>query len=177
MSAGAAPHALQQRLAERLQTARAPSQRPSWLAVECAGLGVLLPLGQTSEIFNPPPLTSVPHTQAWLLGVANLRGGLCSVVDLGGFMGLRQRPAALEGGRLVALHDSLNLPVTLWVDRLLGLRSDEQVPVEVPVTAPRPVFAPGEREDGQGRRWLVLDLERLSRFPPFLAVSAHRRPD
>jgi twitching motility protein PilI len=74
----------QTRLAQRLQAARAQVQTARWLAVECAGLGHacchcshagrdLLPRRAT---------TSVPYTQPWLLGVANLRGGLHAVVDL-----------------------------------------------------------------------------------------------
>ena len=52
------------------------------LTVILAGLGVLMPLRQAGEIFAPVPLTVVPYTEPWMLGVANLRGGLHAVVDL-----------------------------------------------------------------------------------------------
>jgi twitching motility protein PilI len=41
---------LQQRLAQRMQAAREQTNVASWLAVECAGLGLLFPLKQAAEI-------------------------------------------------------------------------------------------------------------------------------
>ena len=97
---------LQQRLAERMQAARDPStQAAAWLAVECAGVGLLFSLKQAAEIFTPVPLKTVPYAQPWLAGVANLRGGLFTVVDLAMFLGLRDGAAAraeLSQTRLVS---------------------------------------------------------------------------
>ena len=70
---------LQTRLAERMQAARTQPRGQSWLAVECRGLGLLLPLEQAGEIFAVVPLLTVAHTQPWFAGVANLRGGLHGV--------------------------------------------------------------------------------------------------
>ena len=42
---------LQARLAERLLAARTETRVLSWLAVECAGHGLLLPLATAGEIF------------------------------------------------------------------------------------------------------------------------------
>jgi len=77
---------LQTRLAERMQAARSQPRGQSWLAVECRGHGLLLPLEQAGEIFPLGPLLPVPHTQPWFAGVANLRGGLHGVVDLARFL-------------------------------------------------------------------------------------------
>ncbi|HEX4510694.1 MAG TPA: chemotaxis protein CheW, partial [Burkholderiaceae bacterium] len=41
---------LQIRLANRLQEARTRPRARGWLAVECAGAGLLLPLAQSGEI-------------------------------------------------------------------------------------------------------------------------------
>lgn len=79
---------LQQRLAERLQTVREHAPARNWLAVEVAGHGFLLPLEQAGEIFPLSATQSVPHSQPWFLGVANLRGQLNGVVDLAVFLGL-----------------------------------------------------------------------------------------
>ncbi|MCZ8236671.1 MAG: chemotaxis protein CheW [Inhella sp.] len=163
----------QQRLAERLAAAKVQSQASRWLAVDCGGLGLLLPLQQAGEIFAPMPMTTVPYTQPWMLGVANLRGGLHAVVDLSVFLGLRQRPRSDGGGRLVSMSGDLHINCALLVDRLLGLRSDDQLRrVTEPSDAPRPHFASEQREDEQGRRWQVLDLELLARFEPFLNIVA-----
>src|SRR6218665_619292 len=67
---------LQTRLASRLQAARDEATSvSSWLAAESAGSSYLLPLGQSGEIFPWVSVQTVPYTQSWFLGVANLRGG------------------------------------------------------------------------------------------------------
>jgi hypothetical protein len=76
---------LQGRLAERLQLARTEARQQSWLAIECEGLGLLVPLPMAGEIFSVGTLLPVPHTQPWFMGVANLRGGLHGVVDMAAF--------------------------------------------------------------------------------------------
>jgi twitching motility protein PilI len=162
----------QQQLATKLQAARSQTQTARWLAIEVAGLGVLFPLRQASEIFAPVPLTAVPYTEPWMLGVANLRGGLHAVVDLAQFLGLREHPPGPGEGRLVALASDLNVNCALWVDRLLGLRSEDQLKQPAARAGDRPHFALGEREDEQGRRWQAVDLELLSRFEPFLNIVA-----
>lgn len=162
----------QQRLAERLAAAKVQAQSARWLAVDCGGLGLLLPLQQAGEIFAPVPMTTVPYTQPWMLGVANLRGGLHGVVDLGVFLGLRQRPRSDGGGRLVSLSHDLNINCALLVDRLLGLRSEDQLQRVSDDSGARPHFAAEQREDEQGRRWQVVDLELLVRFEPFLNIVA-----
>lgn len=165
---------LQQRLAQRMQAAREQSQAASWLAVEAAGVPLLLSLRQASEIFTPVPLKAVPYAQPWLLGVANLRGGLHTVVDLAGFLGLREGAVARGESmqnRLVALNPELNVNCALLVDRLLGLRGDEQLqPEAAEEAAARPRLAGPRLRDADGRVWQVLDLESLARHPLFLRI-------
>ncbi|SEK59650.1 twitching motility protein PilI [Roseateles sp. YR242] len=160
---------LQQRLAQRMQAAREAPQAANWLAVECAGLGLLLPLKQSGEIFTPVPLQQVPYTQPWMLGVANLRGGLHTVVDLSAFLGLRGATSLTPAHRLVSINPELGINCALLVDQLLGLRGDEQLQAE-PDTAGHPDFAPTRMRDGQGRRWQVLDLDALILHPQFLRI-------
>ena len=69
---------LQTRLASRLQAARTEAKQASWLAVECAGHGLLFPLASAGEIFPAGTLLPVPHTQPWFLGVANLPGRIAT---------------------------------------------------------------------------------------------------
>lgn len=166
---------LQQRLAQRMQAAREQSQAASWLAVEAAGMPLLLSLRQASEIFTPVPLKPVPYSQPWMLGVANLRGGLHTVVDLAGFLGLREPGTAprVDGAqtRLVALNPELNVNCALLVDRLLGLRGDEQLqPEAAEASSARPRFAGERLRDAEGRVWQVLDLEALAHHPQFLRI-------
>lgn len=165
---------LQQRLAERMQAARETTLIANWLAVECAGVGLLFSLKQASEIFAPVPIKSVPYAKPWLAGVANLRGGLFTVVDLAVYLGLRDASSSrgvAPQSRLVSLSSELNLNCALLVDRLAGLRSDEQLPLAAAQPAgPLPRFAGALRRDEAGRHWQEINLEALSRQENFLHI-------
>ena len=79
---------LQSRLAGRLQAARSEGVSvAAWLAVQAGGRDYLLPLNQAGEIFPWTGVQPVPYTQAWFLGIANLRGALMGVVDLAQLLG------------------------------------------------------------------------------------------
>jgi twitching motility protein PilI len=166
---------LQSRLAERLQLARTEERPMSWLAVECAGMGLLVPLAGAGEIFSVGPVLSVPHTQPWFVGVANLRGGLHGVIDLAAFLGLRPphpADAPRDQARLLALNASLATHSALLVDRLAGLRSGEQLTPEPDDAVERPPFARGRWRDAEGRVWQEIDLAALARHEQFLAITA-----
>jgi twitching motility protein PilI len=181
---------LQSRLAARLAQARTETRTSSWLAVECAGLGLLMPLATAGEIFPLSPVLPVPHTQAWFLGVANLRGGLHGVVDLAAFLGLRpplSADANREHLRLLAFNPKQGAHCAVLVDRLAGLRSAEQL-TAVPGSdatglasdradttdhrGHKPAFALGQWADAEGRLWQEFDLAALARNEQFLAIAA-----
>jgi twitching motility protein PilI len=163
---------LQTRLAERLQAARAQADTAAnWLAVECAGQGLLLPLAQAGEIFPLAPTLPVPHTQPWFVGVANLRGRLHGVVDLARFLGLARGAAAAEPSRLIAFNVALDINCAVLVDRLAGLRSAEQLREEPGDGRPRPAFAGPIYIDAAGRRWQALMLAALAGDEAFLKVA------
>ena len=173
---------LQSRLAQRLAAARTDTPKQSWLAVECAGFGVLLPLASAGEIFPLSALTPVPHTERWFLGVANLRGSLHGVVDLAAFLGLRAAPtreAVRDQARIVAFNPAQGAHCAVLVDRLAGLRSTDQLSPEpqaseVPEApgAARPAFAGALWRDVAGRNWQEIDLSALARNRRFLAIAA-----
>lgn len=167
---------LQSRLAQRLQQARTEVRVVSWLAVECAGLGLLFPLPTAGEIFAVGTLLPVPHTQRWFMGVANLRGGLHGVVDLAAFLGLRApiaREAVREQARLLSLNARQGANCAVLIDRLAGLRSADQLKAEAAAAEEtRPAFAGARWRDADGRIWQEIDLAALARNPQFLAISA-----
>ena len=163
---------LQTRLAERMQQVRTEQPGQSWLAVDCAGQGLLLALRQAGEISSPGALVPVPHTQPWLAGVVNLRGGVCTVIDLAAFLGLRSA-AVLAQARLVAFNTALGVNGALLVDRLEGLRhaADLRREDDCADNAARPAFAPARWRDAAGRVWQEIDLAELAGLPQFLAVT------
>jgi len=166
---------LQTRLASRLQAAKTRPRARGWLAVECAGVGLLLPLAQAGEIFPLRSLLKLPHAKPWLTGVAQLRGDLYTVVDLAAFLGLRAPqaidPAAPEG-QLVMLAPALQVNAALRVDRLAGLRGEEQLvrESEAADNTAKPAFAAGRWKDAQGTSWQEIDLGALAVDGAFLDV-------
>ncbi|MDM0012350.1 chemotaxis protein CheW [Variovorax sp. J22P168] len=169
--------AFQSRLAGRLQAARTSDVSASWLAVEAGEANYLFPLGHAGEIFPWVAPQSVPYTEPWFLGVANLRGGLYGVVQLSTFAGgAASAPVANEASRaqsrLVALNELLEVNCALLIDRLVGLRGvDAFVASEAP-QQDAPPWLGHSYQDAAGGRWQEINLQALSQQPQFLSIGA-----
>ena len=166
---------LQSRLAERLQAARTQRRSQSWLAVECSGRGFLFPLREAGEIFALAPVLPVPYSHRWFLGVANLRGHLHGVVDLAGFLGVANHGSGAHQGlreqtRLVGFNQTLELNCVLAVDRLSGLRSDDELTAEPALGGSAPRFVGARLRDAAGRLWQELNLSALATDDAFLKI-------
>ena len=161
---------LQTRLADRLQAARTEPLGQSWLAVECSARGFLFPLRDAGEIFAMAPVVPVPHSHPWFLGVSNLRGHLHGVVDLAGFLGVKTAESPREQGRLVGFNQSLDINCVLWVDRLSGLRSADELTRDADDDNARPAFAGARFRDASARPWQELNLVELAADESFLKI-------
>lgn len=162
--------ALQHRLAERLQEARSTLRGRSWLAVECGGRGFLFPLKEAGEIFPMTALAPVSHAHPWFLGVANLRGHLHGVVDLAGFFGMKSAAENRDQAMLVAFNASLDVNAALLVDRLAGLRGEEQLFLDSEPSVGHPSFVGQCLRDVDGRVWQEISLAHLVRHEAFLKI-------
>ena len=165
---------LQVRLASRLQAAKSEGLSvSSWLAIEAAGQFYLLPLGHAGEIFPRSVIQTVPYTQQWFLGVANLRGGLVGVIDLAALLGnVQQRSEQLMAETsLLALNPALEVNAALLVDRLMGLRSIDAFVSSEPSAEDAPVFFGTTYLDSSGTRWQELNLQLLANAPDFLDIT------
>ena len=124
------------------------------------------------EILSMPTLTPVPGSQAWMLGVANVRGTLLPVVDLKQF---------LEGERTV-LHESQRVlvvrqpggDVAITIDEMYGQRSfvDAQGIDVAPVADGRYAHFVDRAYRMNDQDWGVFSLERLARTPEFRQAAA-----
>ncbi|WP_418319215.1 chemotaxis protein CheW [Piscinibacter sakaiensis] len=152
----------------------------SWLAVTCADAGLLLPLNDAGEISAYAGAVRVPHVRPWFLGVANLRGQLQGVVDLGGFLGLRSPADELAGGWLVALNTRLEAHCALRVDQLAGLRHEAELLAVEPgpdAEAGRPRFAGRSFREAAGARiWQEIRLSELAVDGFFLDIIEPIQP-
>lgn len=161
---------LQARLAERLHAARTQARSQSWLAVECGGRGFLFPLLEAGEIFAVAPMQPVPHSLPWFLGISNLRGHLTGVVDLAGYFGLKRAEAGRDQARLVGFNRTLGINCVMLVDKLSGLRGNDDLTREADDGTPRPAFAGGRLRDGAGQVWQELSLTELAGDETFLKI-------
>jgi twitching motility protein PilI len=155
----------QQELLERMQAARTSSgARAQQLGVEIGGTRYLLELLDAGEIVPVPPLTTVPLTQPWYLGLANIRGSLLGVVDLARYFGdnMAQVPTAPLGpaARLVTFAPALGMPCGFIASRVYGLR---------PAAGMTPVDA--RLVDADGNAWIPLALAALAQEERFLQVG------
>jgi twitching motility protein PilI len=167
---------LQSRLATRLQAARTEGVSVAWLAVKSAGTHILLPLGQSGEIFPLANLQPVPYSQPWFRGVLNIRGGLFGVVDLIGFIesakDAKRKTVAAADACVVTLNPLLEVNCALQVDSLAGLRGADAFVSSSEAPHGSPAYFGHQFVDKEGVAWQEIDLRTLSQTPQFLNISA-----
>ena len=167
---------LQTRLASRLQAARSEGLSVRWLAAHVGNAHYLLPLAQCGEIFPWTPVQPAAYTQAWFMGVANLRGGLCGVVDLVRFMApdthAFRSDAALSECSLLSFNAGMELNCALVVDQLSGLRGLDSFSASAPAAEGAPPYFGPVHTDAAGLPWQEINLLGLSQLPSFLSISA-----
>jgi purine-binding chemotaxis protein CheW len=113
----------------------------------------------TREVVVLADRTTVPRAPAYVLGVANLRGHVVPVVDLGQVLGLPARPADASLRTIVLEHGGIQIAVP--ADEVLGLESfDNIVPRDDSSPSPHGELALGflRRSDGLAT---LLDVPRL----------------
>src|SRR5450830_246251 len=144
-------HEFQALLLDRMEAARGgASMRDSRLGVVVGELHCLLDLREASEIANLMPITKVPMTKDWYLGLANVRGNLVGVVDLVRFFGGQAQVPDKES-RVIVVAAGLSGTSGFMVSRVLGLRHIEEM------TALAPADDTGAGELGAGKRYLDRD--------------------
>ena len=161
----------QQELATRLASKTAAQVESSRLGLASGSEQWLIRLADVGEVIAVPPLASVPHTQPWFLGVANVRGNLCSVVDLAGFIG-RAATVPTSRNRLVLFGArASDLKAGFVVDGVLGLRNVGALAAASPPSGSPSWY--GQRwVDADSCVWQEIDLAALAGDPAFLRVGA-----
>jgi chemotaxis signal transduction protein len=130
-----------------------------------------VPLTQVLQIERPPPWTPLPNVPAWMLGVAQVRGDIISLVDLRSFLGLTPTESPERARLMVVRSRGGELTTGLVVDRIFGMRSLECQPDEPTNEEPMARYAQGAAW-AEGRSWTVLDLDRLLLSPTMRQFEA-----
>lgn len=155
-------------LSQRLQSAAAGTRVPSKLGLRVGGEAWLVDLKEAAEVIPVPPIFPVPLARAWFKGVANVRGNLYSVSDLGALLG--SQPTVLsDQARLLLLAERFRAGAALLVEGSLGLRNAEELKQQAEHAPQRWVRA--QYADADGKLWKELDVAALIQDEAFLEVS------
>lgn len=154
----------QQQVLDRLQAQAAGDAQVSTLGVRVGETFWLVDMPDISEVLPVPQLTLVPLTKSWYCGVANVRGSLYSIVDLGAYMDdeATQREAH---NRVLLLGQRFAFNTGLLVSRVLGLRNTQD-------WQQQKINGELRLQDANGQIWRKLDITQMLSQPEFLQIGA-----
>lgn len=153
----------QQTLSNRIQAKDRSNEQLSSLGVQIAGQNWLVDMADISEVLTPPPLTPVPLSKAWFLGIANVRGNLYCVTDMAAYQHKGKASGSITN-RVLLVAERHAFNAALLVDRVLGLRDArgwQQSEND----------GPGRYRDEQGTLWRRLDVSGLLEQAEFLHIG------
>jgi len=129
-------------------------------------------INEVNEILTLPPLTIVPGTRPWLLGVANVRGNLVPVIDLRQY--IEGERTQLTDSSRVLLVRQLGGSVGLLIDEVLGQRnfSEEQRADALGEEDERYSRFVGENYPLGEVHWGLFSMAALVRTPDFVQAAA-----
>src|SRR5215469_4006356 len=126
---------------------------------------------EVREVLTWPGVTALPGAKPWLLGLANVRGQLLPITDLGAFFG--GEATSIGRSTRVLMVNHADIPAGLLVDEVRGFRrfiaSDkaEVMPETLPGMTPFLSGAYGNEDEV----WGVLGLHGLVESAVFLQAS------
>jgi purine-binding chemotaxis protein CheW len=96
--------------------------RAQYVIFTLAGGEYAVSIDSVTEVGRPLQTTPVPNVPDWVLGVANLRGDIISMVDLRDFLGMDMLRYKQYSRMLVSQARQEDLTIGLLVDRVSGIR-------------------------------------------------------
>ena len=125
---------------------------------------------EINELLAVPPLTNVPGTQPWLMGVANVRGNLVPVIDLARFL-FGERTQHTERTRLLVVRQGAG-SVALMVDEVFGQRTVDAEQRRQAEQEDDPRLARFVDDRVGDSRLAVFSMGKLVRAPDFRQAAA-----
>ena len=143
----------------------------SGIGFRAADINLVAPLSQVNEILHYPKLTLVPGAQAWVKGLANIRGTLLPIMDLQGYIG-KDAITLRSQSRILVIRQG-DLTTGLLVNEVLGLKHFEPenrlARVKKLDKAIKPYIHGAFLHEGQ--TWHVFEMAALAQDPLFLRVA------
>jgi twitching motility protein PilI len=127
---------------------------------------------QVHEFLPIPAFTPVPGTKPWILGLANVRGDLMTLVDLAGFINGERSTVSMRTRVLTATLRGR--PIGLMVDEVFGQRqfgSDEGRKPRLKKSSPLKNYVHKQYRSGKDD-WHEFDLDTLFSTSEFLNGAA-----
>ena len=153
----------QQGLLDRMQVQAESGTQVATLGIMIGQDSWLVDMADISEVLSVPNLTPVPLTKPWYRGVANVRGNIFSITDLGAYLDYGQTAQDAQS-RVLLIGQKFNFNTGLLVSKVLGLRnatewlrSEENDVVSY--------------QDDTGRQWHKLDIRSLLQQPEFIQIG------
>lgn len=113
----------------------------SGIGFQLFGQRFIAPMAEVTEMLDLPHFTSLPGVHSWLRGVANVRGRLLPMTDLGAFLGGKleaprreRRVLVIEQGEIFSglIVDGVwgiqHLPVDTYVPEMLAIEHEAMIP-------------------------------------------------
>lgn len=142
------------------------------LAFSVGGIRVVSAMREVSELLAyPERVTRVPGAQAWMLGLANIRGSLLPVIDLQIYLGSKP---VVEGklARMLVVR-MRGLTAGLLVPSVQGMRhfseNNRMINAQMQGALGEYVF---EAFSADGQIWPVFSLSALTADPTFRTAAA-----
>lgn len=130
----------------------------------------LVHMNEINEVLQVPKMVPAPLTQPWFLGMANIRGALYGITDLGQYWEEEPVPVGPKS-RILLVVPHYKINSGLLVSNMLGVRSLRDFEM---ITEPGMQSRPGiisHYKDKQGRPWHVLNLQALVATEQFLDIA------
>jgi twitching motility protein PilI len=164
--------AYQQDILERIrsQSKSSRASSSSRLGVSIGESNWLVALADISEVLPFPEIMQVPQTHSWFIGMANVRGNLYALTDLAVFFGNPATTPTAES-RVLLVHGKFGINAGLLVNRLIGLRSVEDMTLQKDATK-NAASQTIQYKDTEGQVWHELSLESLLNQNEFMQVAA-----
>jgi twitching motility protein PilI len=161
-----------------LQSAASASQLDSlhgtWTAIgfRIAQQNLLIPLSEAREVFTvPSQISPVPRAQAWVFGIANLRGELLPLFDLKYF--LYGQPTKVNKRSRIVVTNNKALYSGLLLDEVFGLKHFQQEPETKIISTETPIspYITGSISQ-QDMHWDIFSFNKLAADQRFLNAAA-----
>ena len=133
-----------------------------------------IPIANVLEIGQPLSTTLVPFVPAWLLGIANVRGEIISIIDLRTFLDMTETRIKHTHRFMIVRTNQDDIRTGFIVDRVLGshhLVLENIEDVNAPIDDPLGEFVCATYDHG-GRSLIVLDFDRFLRSPEISQFEA-----